>query len=79
VKTEVRPLGEGAGAHDCFGGTKPPTDGSDGRLVRLDRDSVLTIYSVLPDCGDSEEESSSSSTESSETTRSDAGAPPSSS
>jgi hypothetical protein len=70
VKTEVKPLGDGAGAHDCFGGTEPSTN-KEG--AQLNRGSVLMIYSVLPDCGDSEEESSSSSTESSDTTRSTSG------
>jgi hypothetical protein len=59
-----------ADAHACFGGTRPPTDGSDGRPVELNRGSVLRILSILPDCGDDEDESSSSSTESSETSES---------
>lgn len=77
VVEAVAAPGEVPNAHACFGGTKPATNGT-GKTVKvgeevrvpLGRDSVLTIYSVLPDCGDSESESSSSSTESSETTES---------
>jgi hypothetical protein len=76
VTTVVEPGNEGAGVDDCFGGTRPRTDGQDvapdanGEVrVRLDRGFVLTILSILPDCGDDEYESSSS-TESSETSES---------
>lgn len=88
VVEAVAAPGEVPNAHACFGGTKPATNGT-GKTVKvgeevrvpLGRDSVLTIYSVQPDCGDSESESSSSSTESSETTQSSSEttqAPPSS-
>lgn len=78
VQTEVMVVPDEnkvADAHACFGGTNPPTKPPPGKAddevrIPLERDSVLTIYSVLPDCGDSESESSSSSTESSETTES---------
>jgi hypothetical protein len=77
VTTVVEPANEGAGVDDCFGGTRPRTDGqgvapdANGEVhVRLARGSVLTILSILPDCGDDEYESSSSSTESSETSES---------
>jgi hypothetical protein len=80
VTTVVEPGNEGAGVDDCFGGTRPQTDGQDvapdanGEVrVRLDRGLVLTILSILPDCGDDEYESSSSSTESSETSQAPAG------
>jgi hypothetical protein len=80
VVEAVAAPGEVPNAHACFGGTKPATNGT-GKTVKvgeevrvpLGRDSVLTIYSVQPDCGDSESESSSSSTESSETTQSSSG------
>jgi len=76
VVEAVAAPGEVPNAHACFGGTKPATNGT-GKTVKvgeevrvpLGRDSVLTIYSVQPDCGDSESESSSSSTESSDTTQ----------
>lgn len=78
VQTEVMVVPDEnkvADAHACFGGTNPPTKPPPGKAddevrIPLERDSVLTIYSVQPDCGDSESESSSSSTESSETTQS---------
>jgi hypothetical protein len=82
VVEAVADPGERPDAHACFGGTEPPTapsptapsptDPTDPAEIRfeLDRGSVLTILSVLPDCGDDEYESSSSSTESSETTQS---------
>jgi hypothetical protein len=66
---------DGEDLHACFGGTRPPTDGGPDQkpVVQLDRDSVLTIYSDSPDCGDTDDESSSSTTESSETTQSSSG------
>jgi hypothetical protein len=77
VTTVVEPGNKGAGVDDCFGGTEPrtapyPDDPREPTELRfeLDRGSVLTILSILPDCGDDEYESSSSSTESSETSES---------